>query len=80
MRFIKSLLASAGASLATAGTAMAAVLQDAPIKVDVSTTESHTVWYTNPVWLAIGGIVLVLIIVFAVMAARGRGSNTTVVR
>jgi hypothetical protein len=86
MRIIKAMLASVGLSLAAVSTTLAApiaLLQDpaAPVKVDVTTTESHTVWYTNPVWLVIGGIVVLLIIVLAVMAARGRdGSSTTVVR
>ena len=84
MRFIKTMLASAGGLLATATAAMAApmaLLQDPTVKVDVHTTEGHTVWYTNPVWLAIGGIVVLLIIVLAIMAARGRSDgSTTVVR
>jgi len=87
MRIIKTMLTSIGLLAAAAGTAMAtplAMVQDpqSPVKVDVSTTESHTVWYTNPLWLAIGGIVVLLIIVLAVMASRGRdgGSSTTVVR
>jgi hypothetical protein len=46
----------------------------------VETAPTRTVWYTNPVWLAIGGIVALLIIVLAIMAGRGRGSDTTVVR
>lgn len=87
MRFIKTMLTSAGMLLATAATATAAplaLLQDpqAPIKVDVHTSETHTVWYTSPMWLAIGGVVVLLVIVLAIMAARGRdsGSNTTVIR
>jgi lysylphosphatidylglycerol synthetase-like protein (DUF2156 family) len=88
MRIIKSMLTSIGLLAATAGTALAtplAMLQDpqSPVQVDVHTTESHTVWYTNPMWLAIGGIVVLLIIVLAVMASRGgkdSGSSTTVVR
>ncbi|HYV96394.1 MAG TPA: hypothetical protein VE967_02940 [Gemmatimonadaceae bacterium] len=58
------------------------LLQDAqpPVKVDVHTTESHTVWYTDPMWLAIGGLVLLLVIVLAVMAGRGDRGTTTVVR
>lgn len=84
MGFIKTILTSAGTLLATAATAMAAplaLLQDpAPIKIDVSTSETHTVWYANPVWLAIGGVVVLLIIVLAIFAARSRGSSTTVVR
>lgn len=81
MRFIKTILTSVGMLLVTGATAMAATLQDPAIKVDVTTSDSNTVWYTNPVWLAIGGIVVLLIIVLAVMAARSRsGSSTTVVR
>lgn len=84
MRFIKTMLASAGGLLASAATAMAApiaLLQDpSPVKVEVHTTETHTVWYTDPVWLAIGGVVVLLIIVLAIFAARGRNNSTTVVR
>ncbi|HXT71615.1 MAG TPA: hypothetical protein VN700_17795 [Vicinamibacterales bacterium] len=37
-------------------------------------------WYASPVWIAIGGIALVLLILLIVMAARGGGGGTTVVR
>src|ERR1051325_6664884 len=78
MRFIKAMLTSASMLLASGLTALTA--QDPPIKVDVHTSETHTTWYTDPMWLAIGGAVLLLIIVLAVMAARGRRSTTTVIR
>jgi hypothetical protein len=84
MRFITSLLTPAGMLLATASTALAAplaMLQDPPIRVEVETAPTREVWYTSPMWLAIGAIVVLLIIVLAVVSARGReGSNTTVVR
>ena len=83
MQIIKTLLTSAGMLLATTATAMAAplaMLQDPTLKVEVQTSATHTVWYTNPVWLAIGGIVALLIIVLAVVATRGREGNTTVIR
>lgn len=85
MRIIRTIQAWVGMSLAAVSTAMAAplaLLQDpaSPVKVEVHTTESHTVWYTNPVWLAIGGIALVIVIMLIVMAARGKDSSTTVVR
>ena len=35
-------------------------------------------WYANPVWIAIGGLALLVLIVLIVMAARGGG--TTVVK
>ena len=79
MRFMKRMLTSVAMFLAT-GTAVLAA-QDPTIKVDIHTNEGHTVWYTDPKWLAIIGIVVLLVVVLAVMAARGRGrSTTTVVR
>lgn len=47
------------------------------LEIDIDTEEGGA-WYTNPVWMAIGAIALVLIIALAVMA--GRGGGTTVVR
>ena len=78
MRFLKTVLASLGMVLLTSSTALAMMLQDPAIRVDVQTTEGHSAWYTNPVWLAIGGLALLLIIV-AIFASR-RKSSTTVVR
>lgn len=57
-------------------------VQDPPkadIKVDIDTSP-NTVWYTDPVWLAVGAIALLVIIVLAVMASRGGSDRTTVVR
>jgi archaellum biogenesis protein FlaJ (TadC family) len=87
MRFFKTMLTSASmllASVATAGAAPVALLQvpKSPVKVDVHTTETHTIWYAEPIWIAVGAIVVLLIIVLAVLAGRGRdgGSSTTVIR
>lgn len=79
MRYLKTILSSLGLLLVSSATAMAMTLQDPAIKVDVSTSEGSSTWYTSPQWLAIIGIALVLIIVIAVMAGR-RKSTTTVVR
>jgi hypothetical protein len=82
MRFKLMLSSAATMLLAVASQAMAAPLafiQDAPVKVDVTTTESHTSWYADPMWLAIGGLALLIVIVLAVMAGRGRDSGTTTV-
>jgi len=77
MRYLKTMLTAVGMVLMPLATAVA---QDS-IKVNVSHTETQTTtWYTDPVWLAVGGIAVLLIIVLIVMAARGRGSSTTVVR
>jgi hypothetical protein len=80
MRFLKTILTSLGLVLLTSASAMAMMLQDPAIKVNVQTDATNTTWYTSPAALAIGGLVVLLIIVLAVMAGRNKGSTTTVVR
>jgi hypothetical protein len=60
----------------TASVAVVGTIQDA--KVDISVNDNKGAWYTNPVWIAIGIIALVLII--ALIAMAGRGRDTTVVK
>jgi hypothetical protein len=57
-----------------------AALQDAKVTVQVNDNTTHTSWYTQPMWLAIGGVALVVIILIAVLAGRAGRSNTTVVK
>jgi len=77
MRILKKLMATLSAlTLVTASRAVALVQQ---AKVEVTTHDSHGAWYTQPVWIAIGVIALILIVVLITMAGRGR-SNTTVVK
>ncbi|HXO86214.1 MAG TPA: hypothetical protein VN803_11895 [Gemmatimonadales bacterium] len=70
-------------SVATVRTAVAipvavtSAVQDAKIEVNVNDKKGGA-WYTNPVWIAIGIIALVLIIALLMMAGRGR--DTTVVK
>lgn len=51
-----------------------------PPQINVEVNRGGRAWYLNPVWMAIGGVALVLIILLIVMAARGGGGGTTVVR
>ena len=46
--------------------------------VDVDVHRGGGVWYTSPMWIAIGVIAVVLLVVIIAMAARGGG--TTIVR
>jgi hypothetical protein len=55
-------------------------LQDAKVTVQVNDNTTHTSWYTQPIWLAIGGVALVVIILIAVLAGRAGRGNTTVVK
>lgn len=54
--------------------------QDPAIKVEINTDDSSGRWYVQPIWLAVGGLALLVIIILIVMAARGGRSNTTVVK
>jgi hypothetical protein len=77
MRIPRKLMAlSATLLFASAGAALA----QSPVKVEVTTAASHTVWYTDPVWLGLGALVLVLLIVLAIAVSRSGKSTTTVVR
>lgn len=63
-------------ALILAGAVVTTTLQG--VKVDIKTTETPSPWYTQPVWIAIGIIALVLIIALIAMASRRNG--TTVVK
>lgn len=76
MRFLRNLLVTTSALVLVTASRAAALVQDA--KIEVKTSDSHGTWYTQPVWIAIGVIALVLIIVLISMA--GRRNNTTVVK
>ena len=80
MRFLKTILTSFGLVLFSSTAAVAMMLQDPAIKVQVHTDETNTTWYTSPTALVIGGLVILLIIVLAISAGRSKGSTTTVVR
>lgn len=56
-------------------TAVATLLRQAPtITVQVDTKPTY--WYTQPIWLAVGGVALVMVILIAVLAGRsGRGRS-----
>jgi len=78
MRLMTKLMATVTALVLTVTTAIraSALVQDA--KIEIKTTDSHGAWYTQPVWIAIGIIALVLVL--ALIAMAGRRNNTTVVK
>ena len=49
-----------------------------PPKVDVTVETREVVWYTEPVWIAVGASLLILIV--ALIVASSRSSSTTVVK
>lgn len=75
MRVIKKMVALLTTTLLSATMAVAAAAQAAKIEVK---TDNNGAWYTQPVWIAIGIIALVLIIVLISLA--GRRDRTTIVK
>jgi hypothetical protein len=73
-----AILVSAPVVQLTATAAVVAPVQDAKIEVTTNDRSSRGAWYTQPVWIAIGIIALVLLI--ALIAMAGRGRDTTVVK
>jgi len=76
MRLMTKLMATVTALVLTTAIRASALVQDA--KIEIKTTDSHGAWYTQPVWIAIGIIALVLVL--ALIAMAGRRNNTTVVK
>ena len=49
------------------------------INVDINVNKGGGIrWYANPVWLAIGGVAVLLVIVLLAVAMRGGGGTTIV--
>ena len=63
----------------SASTALAQQPAGADLKIDVDVHRGGGAWYTNPVWIAIGGLAVLLVSVLLVVAFRG-GGGTTIVR
>ena len=78
MRLMTKLMATVTALVLTTAIRASALVQDAGAKIEIKTTDSHGAWYTQPVWIAIGIIALVMVLVLIAMA--GRRNNTTVVK
>lgn len=80
MRIHKMMVALSTSVLVGSAPVMLAA-QD-PVRVDVSVPASHTVWYADPFWLAVGGVAVVVILILAVMASKNgeKKTTTTVIR
>ena len=67
-----------------ASAATASIQQPAPdapkLDVDVNVDRGQHRWIVSPIWLAIGGLALLVLIALVVSASRGREGGTTVVR
>ncbi len=74
-----ALAAPSGTAVVTSADAYQDQQPSAKIDVDINRGGGGA-WYTSPVWLAIGGLALVVLVLLVVSATRGGGGGTTVVR
>jgi hypothetical protein len=71
--------ATDGSALVAAGASQQQPAQpEGRIDVNVDLDRDGGAWYTNPVWVAIGVIALIVLVLLIVMATRGGG--TTIVK
>jgi hypothetical protein len=88
MRFVIALLALLGVAMAgplatpvlvaaNSGYIVALAQQPGQYSIDINVNDSGA-WWTNPLWIGIGVVALVLLIVIVALAARGGG--TTVIK
>lgn len=72
------MFAGAPAASAAVTAEPAPAVQDAKIDVNIDTDDGGGAWYVQPVWLAIGGLALLVIIFMVVSASRGKNTTTVV--
>lgn len=68
-------LAASAAELAANTAALAA---QQPPQIDVDVNEGGEAWYTDPVWLVLGVIALVVLVLLIAAATRRRGRGTVI--
>ncbi len=54
--------------------------KDVNVDINVNNRGGGYYWYRSPVWIAIGAIAFVVIVLVIMVAARGGGSETTIVK
>jgi hypothetical protein len=50
------------------------------IDIDIGERGGSVAWYRNPVWIAIGGVAVLLFLLIIVLALRGTGGGTTIIK
>lgn len=63
---------------ANGGYVLAMAQQPGQYSTDIDVTSADAAWWTNPLWIGIGVVALVLLVVIIALAVRGGG--TTVIK
>jgi hypothetical protein len=75
---VSSTAIAAGSSSTVAAADFQPEGKDLKVDINVNRGTSGGRWYANPVWMAIGGLAVLVLLVLIVMAVRGGG--TTIVK
>ena len=68
-------LATPGLAAADSGYALAMAQQPGQYSVDIDVNSAAAAWWTNPLWIGIGVVALVLLVVIIALAVRGGGAT-----
>jgi hypothetical protein len=71
-------LATPALAAADSGYVLAMAEQPGQYSIDIDVDTSDATWWTNPLWIGIGVVALVLLLVIIALAVRGGG--TTVIK
>jgi hypothetical protein len=71
-------LATPALAAADSGYVLAMAQQPGQYSVDIDVNSAAAAWWTNPLWIGIGVVALVLLVVIIALAVRGGG--TTVIK
>ena len=75
---VSSTAIAAGSSSTVAAGDLQPEGKDLKVDINVNRGSSGGRWYANPVWMAIGGLAVLVVLILIVMAVRGGG--TTIVK
>jgi hypothetical protein len=71
-------LATPALAAADSGYVLAMAQQPGQYSIDINVDDADAAWWTNPLWVGIGVVALVLLVVIIALAVRGGG--TTVIK
>jgi membrane protease YdiL (CAAX protease family) len=71
-------LATPALAVADSGYVLAMAQQPGQSSIDIDVNSADATWWTNPLWIGIGVVALVLLVVIIALAVRGGG--TTVIK
>jgi hypothetical protein len=71
-------LATPAVAAADSGYVLAMAQQPGQYSIDIDVDAADAAWWTNPLWIGIGVVALVLLVVIIALAVRGGG--TTVIK